>query len=391
MPTSDAPFVFDAHVDSIQKTLDLGQDLGQEGRGHLDLVRGARGGLGAVVLVSWCDPKFLAEGAAAATRRTRRLVASVQGLAQRHPELAELVTDGEGLERACTAGRIALIAGIEGGHSIAGSLEELERFHAQGVRVLTLVWNNHLDWVRSCQAGAGPDVPVGLSPFGRRVVERMNELGMLVDLSHAGEQTFFDALEVSSRPVIASHSCCKALHDHPRNLTDDQLRALGEADGVVGIAFLPGFLDADSRAEAARVRALPDFAAIDEGDDTATLIAQGEFIQAHAAPCEMDVLVRHVLHAIEHAGPAHVGLGSDYDGIDHAVQGLEDASCYPLLAKALSAAGLSASEVAGVMGGNMARAFAAGTRGAGPVTDWLDAEAGAPPDLLQRSPGPART
>jgi membrane dipeptidase len=197
---------------------------------------------------------------------------------------------------------------------------------------------------------------------------------MLVDLSHAGERSFFDALEVSSRPVIASHSCCKALHDHPRNLTDEQLRALGAAGGVCGIAFLPGFLQAESRAEAARVRALPEFRAIDAGNDTATFIAQGEFIQAHAAPCGIDVMVRHVLHAIEVAGPDHVGLGSDYDGIDHAVHGLEDASCYPRLAHALSAAGLSHSEVAGVMGDNMARAFAAGTRGAGPVTDWIGAK-----------------
>ncbi|MCA8978564.1 MAG: dipeptidase [Planctomycetes bacterium] len=372
-----AHFVFDAHVDSIQKTYDLGQDLGLEGRGHLDLVRGARGGLGAVVLVSWCDPKHLADGAAVATRRTRGLVASVQGLARAHPELAELVTDGESLARARKAGRIALIAGIEGGHSIAGSIEELERFHAQGVRVLTLVWNNHTGWVRSCQDGAGPEVPAGLSDFGRGVVRRMNELGMLVDLSHAGERSFFDALETSSRPVIASHSCCKALHDHPRNLTDDQLRALGEADGVVGIAFLPGFLDADAKAEAARLRALPEFQAIDEGNDTATFVAQGEFIQAHAAPCGVDVMVRHVLHAIDLAGPAHVGLGSDYDGIDHAVAGLEDASCYPRLAAALREAGLSLEEIAAVMGENMVRAFAAGTAGAGPVTDWIDRAAAA--------------
>lgn len=372
MPDRNAPFVFDAHVDSIQKTLDLGQDLRIEGRGHLDLVRGARGGLGAVVLVSWCDPKFLADGPAAATRRTRQLVTEVQGLARSQPELAELVTDGETLARARAAGRIALIAGIEGGHSLAGSMEELERFHAQGVRVLTLVWNNHLDWVRSCQDGAGPEVPAGLSDFGRRVVGRMNELGMLVDLSHAGERSFFDALEVSSRPVIASHSCCKALHDHPRNLTDAQLRALGEAQGVVGIAFLPGFLDAGAKAEAARVRAMPEFQAIDEGNDTATFVAQGEFIQAHAAPCGIDVMLRHLLHAIEHAGVEHVGLGSDYDGIDHAVAGLEDAACYPRLAHALSAAGLSHAEVAGVMGENMARAFTAGTRGAAGVTDWID-------------------
>lgn len=373
MPSHDPPFVFDAHVDSIQKTLDLGQDLGREGPGHLDLVRGKRGGLGAVVLVSWCDPKFLAEGPAAAVRRTRGLVASVQGLARRHPELADLVTDGATLARSRTAGRIALIAGIEGGHSIAGSIEELERFHAQGVRVLTLVWNNHLDWVRSCQTGAGPEVPEGLSEFGRSVVRRMNQLGMLVDLSHAGERSFFDVLEVSTRPSIASHSCCKALHDHPRNLTDDQLRELGASNGVVGIAFLPGFLAAESRTEASRVRALPEFQAIDEGDDTATLIAQGEFIQEHAAPCEMQVLVNHVLHAIEIAGAQSVGLGSDYDGIDHAVHGLEDASCYPQLAFALHEAGLSRADVAGVMGENMARAFAAGTSGAGPVTDWIRA------------------
>ena len=372
MSSDSKPFVFDAHVDSIQKALDLGQDLGVRGSGHLDLARGREGGLGAVVLVSWCDPAFMEPEGSGATERTRRLVGEVQALSRRHPDRATLVTDGETLAAARAAGHIALIAGIEGGHPIANSLEELERFHAQGVRVLTLVWNNHLGWVRSCQDGAGPQVPAGLSDFGRDVVRRMNELGMLVDLSHAGERAFHDALETSARPVIASHSCCKALHDHPRNLTDEQLRALGQAGGVCGIAFLPGFLDAEAREDEMRARTLPEFKAIDAGNDTATLIAQGEFLQREVVPCSMDVIVRHIVHAIGVAGVQHVGLGSDYDGIDHVVQGLEGASCYPRLAHALQGAGLSTEEIAGVLGDNMARAFAAATRGAGPVTDWLD-------------------
>jgi membrane dipeptidase len=239
--------------------------------------------------------------------------------------------------------------------------------------VLTLVWNNHLSWIRSCQPDAGADVPAGLSSFGRGVVRAMNELGMLVDLSHAGERSFYDALDATAAPVIASHSGCMALHAHPRNLTDDQLRALAANGGVVGIVFHPGFLGADGRAEEERVRKTGAYRALEAAhvaaggapEDAELFGAQARHLRAHAAPFPAERLVEHVLHAIEVAGIDHVGVGSDYDGIQRAPVGLEDASCYGRLAELLLARGLAAQDVRQVLGGNLERVFAAVTGGSG--------------------------
>lgn len=353
--------VFDAHVDSLQRQLDLGHDLGSRTRGHLDLVRGRAGGLGAVVLVNWVDPKHVAEGPGGPRRRTRALLEQFHALLAAHPEQIAWAGNGALLDAARASGRIAGIPGIEGGHSIEGTLADLEWYFEHGVRVLTLVWNNHLDWIRSCQAGAGPEVPAGLSEFGRSVVRRMNELGMVVDLSHAGEQSFADALATTTRPVIASHSGCKALHGHQRNLSDDQLRALARNGGVVGIVFCTAFLKDEAQREDARLRETPAYKAIAGPNDTDVFLRQGEWLQEHATPLPMEVVVDHVVHACEVAGVDHVGLGSDYDGIGRTPQGLEDAGCYGRIAERLVARGFALDDVAKVLGGNMERVFRAVT------------------------------
>jgi membrane dipeptidase len=363
------PFpVFDAHVDSLQRELDLGHDLGRRTPGQLDLERGRAGGLSALVMVAWCDPSHLPDGAVA---RTRALLGRFHALARRHPDTIRWAGNGRLLDRARSAGAVAGIPGIEGGHSIDGSLDELRRFFRQGVRVMTLVWNNHLDWVRSCQDGAGPDVPGGLSAFGREVVAEMNRLGMVVDLSHAGDRSFHDALDASERPVIASHSGCRALSDHPRNLTDEQLRRLAAARGVVGVVFHPGFLDPDARAEEARVRATDGYRAIRGENETDTFLRKSEYLEAHAAPYPLDGLVDHVLHAMDVAGSEHVGVGSDFDGIQRGPAGLCDASGYPRLAARLLERGASEDEVRAVMGGNLERVYREVT---GPGTEAWTAE-----------------
>jgi membrane dipeptidase len=268
-----------------------------------------------------------------------------------------MVGNGAELDAAHQSGAIAGIAGIEGGHALEESLAKLEWFFERGLRVLTLVWNNHLSWIRSCQSAASAGVPEGLAPFGREVVRRMNELGIVVDLSHAGERSFFDALEASARPVMASHSGCRTLHDHPRNLTDAQLRALARQDGVVGIVFHPGFLDAAARAEEARVRALPAYAELAHADPSAKFLAQQRVMRSLAAPLSAERLVEHVEHAVEVAGIDHVGLGSDYDGIERAPEGLEDARGYAVLAELLAQRGFGDTDLLKVLGGNMERVF----------------------------------
>ena len=351
--------VFDAHVDSIGFAADLGHDLGQKCPGQFDLVRGAEGGLGAWVVVCWPDPELYLPQS---FERARAMLASAHALERRHRARFRLVGNGRELDQARAAGAVAGIAGIEGGHALEASLEKLEWFFERGLRVLTLVWNNHLAWVRSCQPGAGADVPAGLSPFGREVVRRMDALGIVVDLSHAGERSFFDALETTTRPVFASHSGCMALHEHPRNLTDAQLRALAGNGGVVGIVFHPGFLDAGARAEEARVRASPEYKAIGERDPVSRFLAQQRFMRLHAAPLAAERLVEHVLHAVDVAGIEHVGLGSDYDGIERTPAGMEHAGIgYACLSEALAARGFADEDILKVLGGNMERVFRAVT------------------------------
>ena len=354
--------VFDAHVDSLQRQLDLGHDLGRRTPGHLDLERGRAGGLGAVVLVSWVDPLFMEPENGGAFARTEALLDEYHRLIETHPDRVQPAYDGEALEAARTAGKVAAIAGIEGGHSIEEDLAKLEHFHARGVRVLTLVWNNHLTWIRSCQDGAGADVPEGLSAFGRDVVKRMNELGMVVDLSHAGTRSFYDALEVTTRPVIASHSGCRALRDHPRNLDDDQLRALAANGGVVGIVYCTPFLSAEAQAAERELRETAAYRALEGENDTDLFLKQSEFLQEHAPPLDLSVVVDNVVHAVEVAGIEHVGLGSDYDGIQRTPRGLEDASTYGRIAEALAERGFDEEAIRAVLGGNMRRVFAEATR-----------------------------
>lgn len=353
--------VFDAHADSLQRALDLGHDLGTRTPGHLDLVRGREGGLGALVFVSWVDPSYMEPGRGGARARAAALLGCFHRLLEEHPDQLAWAGNGRLLAQAQAGGRLAGIPGIEGGHALEGSLETLEWFFERGIRVLTLVWNNHLPWIRSCQEGAGAGIPAGLSDFGRAVVRRMNELGMLVDLSHAGERSFYDALETSDRPVIASHSGCAALHAHPRNLDDDQLRALAQQGGVVGIVFCTPFLDAQARAAEQRLRETDAYRALRAEDETELFLLQSEFLQREAPPLPLARVVDHVLHAVEVAGIDHVGLGSDYDGIQRTPRGLEDASCYGHLAAALLERGFGEEDVLKVLGGNMRRAFARAT------------------------------
>jgi len=324
--------------------------------------------------VAWVDPEHHLAHAAGRAEAMHR---SAHALAARHPARFRLVGNGPAFRAARADGAIAGVLGIEGGHALEERLETLERFFRGGLRVLTLVWNNHLSWVRSCQDGAGAGVPAGLSAFGREVVRHMNALGIVVDLAHAGRRSFHDAVEESTRPVLASHVGCSALHDHPRNLDDDQLRALAANGGVAGIVFHPGFLAAEARAEQGRVRASAAWRALQAENPTALFLEQQRVMRRDMRPYPIEGLVAHVLHAIEVAGIEHVGIGSDFDGIECGPAGLEDAACYGVLAEHLLARGLTLAELDMVLGRNVERVFAACT---GPGTE-ADSAAIEPPAL----------
>lgn len=353
--------IFDAHCDALQRSLDLGHDLGGETHGHFDLAKAARGGVRAICLTAWVDGTYAAmEGAS--KRRTNALLDAADDLFAAHPDKVRRVDDMStlaDLSGSLPGDVIGCVLAIEGGHAIEEDIAQLEHYASRGVRVMTLTWNNHLSWARSCRDGAGAGVPEGLSTFGREVVGRMGELGMLVDLSHAGERTFYDTLESAHTAPIVSHSGCRALSDHPRNITDDQLRALGQRGGVIGIPFATAFLDAGERAAEQAYRATDAYKSVTASNSTESLLLQGDAIQAALPPFPMEHVVRHVLHALEMAGPECVAIGSDFDGIDRRPAGLEDASGYQVLMGALAAAGVDEATCRGIALGNAARALAA--------------------------------
>src|SRR5438876_1810260 len=243
------PIIVDGHIDTPQRMLDMKADISARlTDGHVDVPRMREGGLTAAFFSIWVDARY-ARGTA--FQRALDLIGAVRALADTNRDV-ELATTAADVRAAVARGHIAALMGVEGGHAIENSLERLDSLYRLGVRYMTLTWNNGNGWAG---ASTDPRRSGGLSPFGKQVVRRMNELGMLVDVSHVSDATFWDVIAVATRPVIASHSACRALAAHPRNLSDAQLRALARTGGVVGINFYPVFLDDRFRREYERLRA----------------------------------------------------------------------------------------------------------------------------------------
>jgi membrane dipeptidase len=399
--------VVDTHVDTTTRILDRGFDIGPRANdGHFDLVRAQEGGLDAVFHSIYVDARFAGDESAlfagapqdingdwarpdapgTANGSARRALMMIDGIvqqAQRHPTRMTMCTNADELVAAVQAGRHAALMGIEGGHAIEGDLGLLRLFHQLGVRYMTLTHTNHNEYADSC-APAEPRWG-GLNRLGVKVVAEMNRLGMLVDVSHVSDATFFDALRVTKAPVICSHSSLRALCPHPRNVTDDMLRALRDNGGVVMINFNCGFLDADyakNRSARQATRRIQEKAARDKfADGSAELREALAALDARFPPVEpppLATLVAHVLRALEVAGPAHVGLGSDFDGVPCVPRGMDDAAHLPRLTYELLAAGQSEATVRGVLGGNLLRvlraaeAHAASRRGEAPQRNGPD-------------------
>ncbi len=310
-----AALVFDAHADTLTEMTDRGYDLdaGPEGT-HLDLPRCAGGNLDVQVFTCFVSPKCLPDGAA---DRVRAQLATMDRQLARFPDRVTLCTAPGDIRAARASGRLAAVLAIEGGHAIEDDLDVLLEFHGRGVRTMTLTWNNSNEWADGC----GDDGPHGgLTDRGREVVAAMEELGMVVDVSHAARSTFDDVLASARRPLVASHSCARALRDHPRNLEDDQLRAIAAQGGVACLNLYPAFL-----------------------------VAEG--------PATLDDVLDHMDRFVEVAGPDHVGLGTDFDGIPTTPAGLENVAALPRLTAGMLARGHSAETVTKVLGANLLRLF----------------------------------
>ena len=350
-PGSGTPTII-LHVDTLLAIVHEGHRLDVRATTpiEVDLPRMREGSLDAAIFSIFVTPYWEGE---AAVGRARWLINRLDEELAR-PQVGRVmrrVDTAQGVVDEVKAGRRAALFGIEGAHALGDSVLHLEEFARRGVRYVTLTWANPNAWA---DPAGGPAVHGGLSAAGRRLVRAMEDRGVLVDISHVADTTFWDTLGIATAPVIASHSSCRALCADPRNLTDEQLRAVASTGGVVGINFHSSFLDGSL------FKGDPWHAPWRDGgpfsDPAAAELADRRGRPARgASPAALSALVRHVLHAVDVAGIDHVALGADFDGKIVPPIELEDVGKLPVLRAALSAAGLREAELALVFGGNFLR------------------------------------
>jgi len=318
--------LIDSHNDATSRTV-TGVDIAQKAtKGHTDVPRLREGGVGAVFFAAYVAPTYAKDHTSA--NRALQMIDTVRhDIVARHPNDFVLALTADDVVAAHMAGKIAALIGIEGGHAIEDSPRLLRDFYALGVRYMTLTHTNTNGWADS--SGDLREKAVqrhnGLNDLGRQIVQEMNRLGMIVDISHVADKTFWDALETSKAPIFASHSSCRALCDVPRNMTDEMIAALGKKGGVIQINFNCSFLTRRAADEKSGIRA------------------------------SLADVVAHIDHAVKIAGVDAVGIGSDFDGITCTPEGLDDVSKFPNLTRALLEKGYSAADIRKIYGGNTLR------------------------------------
>ena len=363
----DSAIVIDTHADTPQRFLDDNFDIGStdpKDIGHISLDKARAGNLGAEFFSIWVDPETN-QGHFA--KHTFDLIDSVYEQAERHPDRMMMAFSTADIERAHKQKKLAALMGIEGGHSIENDIRVLRDFYRLGVRYMTLSWSNTNEWADSSGDIDDPKIQHhnGLTDFGKQIVLEMNRLGMIVDISHVADKTFWDAIATTKAPVIASHSSARALCNAPRNMTDDMLRAVAKNGGVVDVNFFSGFLDqnywdalrAQRKEQDAATQAYLDKLKA-EGKQVTYL--DGERISrewmAKIPRPPFTVLIDHIDHIAKVAGVDHVGLGSDFDGVSGATPaGMGSAADLPKITQALLDRGYSADDIRKILGGNVLR------------------------------------
>jgi membrane dipeptidase len=350
--------VLDLHCDTPMLIEAENYDLGQRhDYGQVDIPRMREGGVSGVFFSVYTSATR--GSPLEAVKRALEIIDSVTQEVARHPGDLVLATTSAGILEAKQAGKIAILMGVEGGHMIDSSLEVLRTLYRLGARYLTLTHSADTPWAGS----SGSKLNKGLTGFGHSVIAEMNRLGMMVDVSHVSDQTFHDAVESSSAPVVASHSSCRALAGHPRNMTDEMLQALAKNGGVVHINYYNSFLDDEHRA---RANALKDLEK--RGDEIAKALADdparreaemrklNQQMIERAGRVPFSRLIDHLEHAAKVAGVDHVGLGSDFDGVnDQLPEGMEDISKIPNLIDGLRERNFSDADIEKILGGNTLR------------------------------------
>ncbi len=357
--------LIDTHNDITSSTV-AGLDLGQPNTDHMtDIPRMKKGGMGAQFFAVYVSAAYV-EGNHSANRTLQMIDTVKHDIVGKYPNDFLFATTAADVRRARRQHKIAALMGIEGGHAIEDSLRLLRDYYALGIRYMTLTHSNSNHWADSSGDANQPNH--GLSPFGKDVVREMNRLGMMVDISHVADKTFWDALEVSRAPIFASHSSCRAISPAPRNMTDDMIRALAKKGGVVQINFSCDFLSPEAfrahEAVADRIRAvrdqlLPKFANDPNGLRQAMQEARRQVGAAEGPRATLADVVKHIDHVVEIAGVDAVGLGSDFDGIGCAPVDLDSVDKWPNLTRALLEEGYTAEEIRKIYGENTLRVMEA--------------------------------
>jgi membrane dipeptidase len=362
----DSSIVIDTHADTPGRFVDGNFDMATDTHdGHMDLGKARAGNLGAEFFAIWVNPEIKT----GYTRRALDMIDSVYQQADKHPDQMVMAYTADDIVKARTGKqkRLATLMGVEGGHAIENNIRVLRDFYRLGVRYMTLTWANTNEWADSSGDIDDPKVQHhnGLTDFGKDVVREMNRLGMMVDISHVSDKTFYDAIEVSKAPVIASHSCARALNGHARNMTDDMLRAVAKNGGVIQVNFYSGFVDENYRLayqaqKPERDKAIQDYKeklrAEGKNADAGHNDVEKEWVDKIPRP-PFESLINQIDYIVKVAGIDHVGLGSDFDGITSLPQGIDSVADLPKITEALVARGYSEKDIRKILGENLLRVF----------------------------------
>jgi membrane dipeptidase len=355
--------IVDMHADTVQRVIDEDIDISQQQKeGHLDSVRAKEGGLDAQFFSIWVEPQLFGGGGASAMQRADIQIEAIRNLPAKHPEIWQLATTADDVRRASADGRIAALMGLEGGYAIDEQIENVKRYYDMGVRYMSPAWSVSTSW-----AGSSGDVigeTRGLNDFGKQVVREMNRLGMMVDVSHVSDKTFWDIVNTSNKPVIATHSGCRAITNVPRNLTDEMIIALAKTGGVVNVIFYPehiepGWSEKKKKVDA-EIAALVERASSEEQGTIAQKklardrVRSEEYLK-RLPPVSVSRIVDHIDHIVKLVGVDHVGIGSDFDGVQAVPADMKSVADLPNLTKELLRRGYSESDVDKILGGNMLR------------------------------------
>ena len=365
----DRAILIDMHADTVQRMIDEGADINTRlADGHLDAARMREGGHDAQFFSIWVEPQYFGAGGKSAIERADKQIAAVRALAEQHPETWELATTAADVRRIAAAGKLAALMGLEGGYAIDERLENVEKYHRLGVRYMSPAWTLSLSWAGSSGDKAGETR--GLNEFGRQVIAEMNRLGIMVDVSHVSDKTFWDIVETSTKPVIASHSGVRSIVNVPRNLTDDQLRALARTGGVCSVVFYPRFIepgwqDAQRKVDKEIAPLVAEASRKAKGTPAQKKLARDRVREREYAkrlpPVSVARVVDHIDYIVKLVGIDHVGIGSDFDGIQAVPHDLSNVADFPNLTAELLKRGYTADDINKILGGNILRVLEAVT------------------------------